>query len=192
MASYPKDQFDKLPDDLTRVGAHRAPQRGGRGWIGFAWAVLATAVLVIAGLFGLSKFLGVEVGLPFFAQPPTATPTPTPTPTAKPLTDPTTIDPARAIKITVLNGTKTAGLQDTVAASLTAAKWPIASATLASQTDIAKTTVYYSNPLNEDIARGLVLAIGVGDIRLVSADTFPGSSLTIVLGADYPMPTPAG
>jgi hypothetical protein len=88
----------------------------------------------------------------------------------------------------VLNGTPTAGLQSTVAASLTAASWPVASATLASQNDIATTTVYYSNPLDEDIARGLVLALGIGDLRLVSADTFPGSSLTIVLGADYPVP----
>lgn len=189
MAAYPKDQFDRLPEDLQRIGAHRAPKKPGRGWIGFAWAVLATGVLVFGGLFGLSKFLGIDIGLPIFTAS-TPTPTPTPTPTAKPLTDPTKIDAARAIKITVLNGTAVAGLQDTVAASLRTAGWPIDSAALASAKDIEETTVYYSDPTNEDVARGLVVAMGVGKIRLVSADTFPGSPLTVVLGADYPAPSP--
>lgn len=191
MAAYPKDQFDKLPDDLQRVGAHRAPKRAGRGWIGFAWAVLATGVLVFAGLFGLSEFLGVNIALPFLSSA-TPTPTPTPTPTAQPITDPKTIDPARAITVTVLNGTPTAGLETTVATSLTDAGWPIKSSALASEKDIEKTFVYYSDPVNEDVARGLAIALGVGKIRLISADTFPATPITIVLGADYVPPTPAG
>ena len=54
MASFPPDQFDEIPTDLARVGAHRAPPKRGLGWARFGWAALATAVLVIAGLFGLS------------------------------------------------------------------------------------------------------------------------------------------
>ena len=192
MAAYPKDQFDRLPEDLARVGAHRAPKKGGRGWIGFAWAVLATGVLVFAGLFGLSKFLGVDIGLPIFQAAATPTPTPTPTPTADPLTDPSKLDPARAIKITILNGTPTVGLETTVSAALTAEGWPIEGAALASEKDIEETVVYYSDVANEDVARGLVLALGVGKIRLVSPDTFPGSPLTIVIGSDYKAPAPAG
>jgi hypothetical protein len=191
MASYPKDQFDKLPEDLRRIGAHRAPKKGGRGWIGFAWAVLATGVLVFGGLFALSEFLGVDIGLPIFAAEETPTPTPTPTPTAEPVADPTTIDPARAITVTILNGTPTVGLEGTVAASLTAAAWPIKSAGLASEKDIDETFVYYSDPLNEDVARGLAIALGVGKIRLISPDIFPATPITIVLGTDYPVPTPA-
>lgn len=191
MASYPPDQFDQLPPDLVRVGAHRAPQKGGRGWIGFAWAVLATGLLVLVGLFGLKTFLGIDIDLPIFEAATTPTPTPTPTPTATPLTDPSTIDPARGIKITVLNGTATVGIEDTVEASLTAAGWPIDSAALASEKTIEETIVYYSDSLNEDVARGLVGALGVGKIRLVSADAFPASPLTIVLGSDYQAPVPA-
>jgi hypothetical protein len=55
MASFPRDQFDDVPDGDGRVGAHRAPPRRGRGWIAFAWAALATGVLVIVGLFVLSR-----------------------------------------------------------------------------------------------------------------------------------------
>jgi hypothetical protein len=191
MAAYPKDRFDRMPEDLQRVGAHRAPKTKGRGWIGLLLALLATGALVFAGLYGLSRFLGVDIGLPIFAEAPTPRPTPTPTPTAQPLTDPTKLDPARGVTVSVLNGTPLAGLQDTVGAQLTAAGWPIKSVAPASESDIQETTVYYSDALNEDVARGLVVGLGIGRIRLVSADTFPGAAITIVLGSDYKVPTPA-
>jgi hypothetical protein len=189
MASYPKDRFDNVPEDLARVGAHRAPPRKGRGWIGFAWAALATGVLIFGGLFGISSILGIDLGLPFLTAASTPTPTPTPTPTMDPIT-PAKLDPARGIKITILNGSAQAGLQNTVSTQLTADGWPIDTATQASRNDIEDTTVYYSDPKNEDVARGVVVSLGVGSIQLVSADTFPGAPITVVLGADYPTPTP--
>lgn len=191
MASYPKDQFDVAPDDLRRVGAHRVPAKKGGGWIIFAWALLATGVLVVGGLFGLSKYLGIDLGLSFLTADATPTPTLTPTPTAHPLTDPSKLPPTRGIKITVLNGTAIVGLQDGVAASLTAQGWPVDTATQASQKDVQETTVYYADVANEDVARGVVLAIGKGRIRLVSAGTFPGAPITVVIGRDFPVPTPA-
>jgi hypothetical protein len=190
--AYPKDRFDRLPEDLVRIGAHRGPKRRGRGWIWFAWAVLATGVLVFGGLFTLGKVFGIDVGLPIFAPAVTPTPTPTPIPTAEPIRDPATIDQvARGVKIDVLNGTPIVGLQDTVGAELAALGWKTGSFTTASDKTQEKTFVYYSNPLDEDIARGLVLALGAGDIRLVGEDIFPSASLTVVLGADFPVPTPA-
>jgi hypothetical protein len=132
-------------------------------------------------------------GLPGFqTAEETPTPTPTPTPTMDPVLDPTTIDPARALSVAILNGTAAPGLQNTVGDALAAANWPIAARTEASQNDVANTTVYYSNPADEDVARGLVVAMGVGKIRLVAPETFPGTPLTIVLGTDYPGATPAG
>lgn len=185
MASYPEDRFDQLPDDLVRVGAHRGPKRKGGGWVGFAWAVLATGVLVTGGLFGLNQFFGIDVGLPFIQAAETPTPTPTPTPTVDPILDPSTIDPARLITITILNGSPVVGLQTTVGDELRALGWPITSTLVAAQTDIEDTFVYYSDPLNEDVARGLVVALGEGDIRLVPAETFPGAPITIVLGSFF-------
>ena len=194
MPTYPADRFDELPEDLKRVGAHRGPRSRGRGWIGFAWAALATGVLVFAGLWGLSKFVGVDVGLPIFqaSSTPAASSTPTPTQTAEPLTDPLTIDPARGkIRVAVLNGTPVGGLQTTVGDALKALNWTIDSTANSSDREVEKTTVYYSDSANEDVARGLVVALGVGQIRLVSADAFPGTPVTIVIGADYPGATPA-
>jgi hypothetical protein len=186
MASFPKDRFDDLPSDLVRVGAHRAPRKKGGGWIGFAWAALATLVLTVGGLFVLSLVdpsVRFEIpGLPVASEP-TETPEAETTPTAIPLTDPATLDPAREISITVLNGSTVEGQQDVVGASLSEQGWPVGSLASASSDDIEKTIVYYSNPADEEIARGLVQAIGLGDVRESTA--FPGAPITIVLGADF-------
>ncbi|MFZ2964175.1 MAG: LytR C-terminal domain-containing protein [Rhodoglobus sp.] len=189
MASYPKDQFDQLPRDLERIGAHRGPKRRGRGWIAFAWAALATLVLIVAGLFGLNRFMGIDVGLPIFDAAPTATPTPTAAPTADPVTDPATIDAARGIKITILNATGTSGVQTTVGDQLAAAGWPVSSRIVAAE-PVDDTFVYYSDPLNEDVARGVVLALGLGEIRLVSPETFPGQPIVVAVGVDFLGPVP--
>lgn len=186
--AYPKDRFDQLPDDLRRIGAHRGPGTRGRGWIGFAWAALATLVLVGGGIFALKVFVGVDIDIPFLSA--TATPAPIAEepapPQAEPVLDPATIDPARNIKTSIYNGTTTAELQNTVGDALAAAGWVIDTRARASTSDVAKTIVYYSDAANEDVARGLVVALGVGDVRLVPAETFPGTPVTIVIGLDYP------
>ncbi len=190
MASYPKDRFDNLPKDLVRVGAHRAPRKRGGGWIALAWAALATLVLVVGGFYVVTLIDdSVRFEIPGFPQAgeTSSAPEDEATPTALPLTDPATIDPARNITITVLNGTPTVGQQTVVSDELSAAGWPVGSATTASTSDIEETIVYYSNPADEDIARGLVSTLGVGDVQESTA--FLGAPVTIVLGADY---TPAG
>jgi hypothetical protein len=186
MAAPTQDRFDRITDEPGRVGAHRGPKPRGRGWIAFAWAAVATGALVFGGLFVLSRTLDVDFGIPVFAQP-TATPSPVET-TADPIiTDPTTIDPARAITIVVLNGTPVTGLQTTVGDDLLNAGWPVTSRANSSDRAIEETIVYYSNPADIDIARGLVAALGVGEIREVDPDQFPGAALTIVLGTNHPL-----
>ncbi|MDH6180140.1 hypothetical protein M2152_000322 [Microbacteriaceae bacterium SG_E_30_P1] len=193
MASFPPDRFDNVPADLSRVGAHRAPARRGRGWIAFAWAALATGVLVFGGLFGISRFLDIDLGLGLAPVAETPTPTPTPTPTMDAVTDPSAIDPARGFTITVLNGTNEVGLQNTIGDQLAAAGWPIGTRANAQAADVVdETIVYYRIPEDEGIARGLVAALGVGDVRLVPPETFPGADITIVLGADDEQPVAEG
>jgi hypothetical protein len=185
MAKFPEDPFDDFPEDLARVGAHRAPKSRGGGWIGFAWAALATGVLIAGGLYGVSQVNeDVSFEIPGLAQAePEETPTPTPTPTMDPILDPADIAQSRKITITVLNGTPIVGLQNTAGKTLDKAGWPIVSQAKASTTDIEDTIVYYSNPADEDVARGLVLAMGLGDVRESTA--FLGAPVTVVLGADY-------
>lgn len=191
MASFPRDQFDEIPNDVDRVGAHRAPRKRGRGWIAFGWATLATAVLVVGGLFALSLF-DPKFELPFApGESPTPSETPTQVQTAEPVTDPATLDPAllQTLTISVLNGTPTQGLSNQAADQIAAAGWPNPSRAAASDTAETETYVYYSSPEYEGVARGIMQLVGAVDVRL--SDAFPTSTITVVLGSDY-VPPAAG
>jgi hypothetical protein len=186
MATYPQDGFDNIPEDLLRVGAHRAPERKGRGWIAFAWAAFATVVLVIIGLSALSGLTGRSYSsLPFLSSSSSVSPsvTPSPTPTITPKLDP-------IVPITVLNGTLTTNLANSAADYLVTKGWTGAGpnkGARANATDqhIAKTVVYYTTPADEAAASQLVKDLGTGTILLSTA--FP-DRITVVLGSDYKQP----
>lgn len=182
MAKYPRDQFDDIPVDLARVGAHRAPVKAARGWITFAWAALFTGILVIGGVAALNAFRGLS----FLGEPPPVTTTPSVEVTADPILDPTLIAPERGITITILNGTTTIDLENVAGDSLVG--WPVGARLVATDRTEEKTIVYYSNPADEDVARGLVIALGTGEI--LESNAFPGAPLTVVLGSDY-LPPPS-
>ncbi|GAA2071731.1 hypothetical protein GCM10009840_00130 [Pseudolysinimonas kribbensis] len=188
MASFPRDQFDDVPDGDGRVGAHRAPARRGRGWIAFAWAALATGVLVIVGLFVLSRIdpsfelpslplVGGNGGSPSAS----ASATPTEAPVAEPSDVPS--DVAAALTISVLNGTPDAQLDDKAGAAIKAAGWPVPTLADASSESIKTTVVYYSDAQYEGISRGVAKALGTSQVQL--SDAFPGAKVTVVLGSDY-------
>jgi hypothetical protein len=169
MANFRTDQFDNLPENIDRVGAHRGPKVKGRGWITVAWAVLATAVLVVGGLYVLSIFnSSIKFGLGGTSAA-SDTPSSTPVPVITPIDNPTSIA-SRNITVTVLNGTDIVGLDTKAAAKLTA-------------TNLKTSTVYYSNAANQDVAEGIQSLLGAQDIGFTSQ--FPGSSITVVVGSDF-------
>lgn len=185
MARFPQDEFDVMPADLTRVGAHRAARRRGRGWILFAWAALATGVLVVGGLYGLSRVdPNISFELPNFGggEDPVAQPSPS-TSTVPPVTDPTTVDPALGLSISVFNGSSVDGLQNIAGDAILAAGWPDPARANSTARDETETVVYYSAAAFEGIARGMVALLGVGTVQL--SDAFPGAPVTIVVGQDY-------
>ena len=177
---FPRDRFDETPDDLTRVGAHRAPRPRGRGWMAVGWAALATVVLVGAGIFGLSLVNG---SISFHgptgtaSRTATATPTPTPTPTIVPTVNP-------ALSVNVLNGTTTEQFARDIADKLTAAGWKVASFANADRTDIALTTIYYSDPVNQAAALGVAQSLPGSTIQQSTAFADTGADITVVLGAN--------
>ena len=184
MANFPPDRFDNVPADLQRVGAHRAPKKQGSGWMAFAWAVAAVIILTGSGILGIAAIKN-NINFDFLSGSPSASPTLKPSPTAEPTLAPD-------VPLTILNGTATVGLATQVGDALVAAGWKgasegVGSRANASATDVAKTTIYYADPSLEGAARGLVLALRVGEVRL-STD-FPGSKITVVIDADY---KPAG
>jgi hypothetical protein len=185
MASFPPDQFDEIPADLARVGAHRAPPRRGRGWIRFAWAALATGVLIAGGLFGLSRIdPNFKIDLPGAVASGSATPSVSSTPTAAAITDPTKVPAGLALSISVLNGTPTDGLQNKAGDVIKAAGWPDPARANSTLRTEKITVVYYRSADYEGVARGLAALLGVGaDVKL--SDAFLGAPVTIVLGDDY-------
>ncbi|TPW65374.1 LytR C-terminal domain-containing protein, partial [Schumannella sp. 10F1B-5-1] len=99
--------------------------------------------------------------------------TPTVIETAEPVTDPSTLDPAylAALTLSVLNGTPTQGLSNTAGDQIAAAGWPNPSRAAASNTSEPLTIVYYSNPDDEGVARGIAQLVGATDVQL--SDAFP-------------------
>jgi len=185
MANFPQDQFDALPDDLLRVGAHRGPKAKGRGWVTFAWAALATGVIVVSGFYAVSRSGDSSFfEWPFSAASETPVATTEPDTSVQPVVDPSTVAD-RAITVTVLNGTATAGIQTIAGAKLTAVGWAVGSESTSSANDFTTTTVYFSDAANEDVARGIVQALGIGDVQLSDAYILGAAPITVVVGSDF-------
>lgn len=187
MAEFEPDRFDEIPAELGRVGAHRAPRRRGRAVIAVAWAALASGLLVVAGLWGLSLITDrVSFEIPGFdtAEPmPTPTETPSPTPTVEPITDPELADLPRGFTITILNGAGVEGLGSAARDLLREPGWRVGTVTSAAQDDLAETVIFYSDPELEAVALGMAVLLGTGEIE--QSDAFPGAPITIALGADF-------
>ncbi|TFD11615.1 MULTISPECIES: LytR C-terminal domain-containing protein [unclassified Cryobacterium] len=189
--SYPKDRFDHLPHHLDRVGAHRAPQKKGRHWVAFWWALGATALLIGLGVVGLALLNNnLNISLPgtatasasatssAAAAAPSATTTPTPA---------AAVDPS--LSVTVLNGTPGAGVAKAVGETLTTAGWTVDTLGNADTEDVATTTVYYADAGLEGAARGVAESLPGSRVRPSSDYADSGADLTVVVGADY---VPAG
>lgn len=155
-----------------------------RGWVIFLWALIATIVLIAAGIFG-SLLVSGRVTL--FPEP---TPTPTPVPEVTPVLD-------TSYTVLVLNATPERGLATLTKSEIVAAGWPEASvvASEAGSEDFEETTVYYYLP--EDEAAALGLAEVIGGAAVAQSDFYqpiddPGTEadeslvkqLTVVLGLD--------
>lgn len=175
----PLDRFDRVSDDLARVGAHRAPARRHRGLVTFAWAALATGALVGAGVLGLQV---IEVGV----AAPEATAPEVRTPSADEPTGPApTVDPAAVV--VVLNATSTSGLAASAAKTADSAGWRVESTANADVQNITNSVVYYSTAAQLGAARGLAKSLGIARAP-VRSDRFAVEGqdrLTVVLGSDF-------
>ncbi|MGC0370180.1 LytR C-terminal domain-containing protein [Microbacterium sp. SLBN-111] len=191
-STFPRDRFDDLPDEGGRVGAHRAQRPRSRGWAVFFWALLATVVLIIVGVFGVLVASG-RISLGGEAEP-------TPTPTE---TTPAAID--TSYSVLVLNGTADAGLAGNLRDQIVALGWSGDAVQTGDSdtTDFATTTVYYRGPEDEQAARGLADAIGGAEIAQsdflqptddpnTSGDESAEKRLVVVIGLDRAggQPTP--
>ncbi|WP_203136013.1 LytR C-terminal domain-containing protein [Microbacterium sp. JZ31] len=171
--SYPRDRFDDVPRQASRVGAHRAEQQRTPRGVVLLWALLATVVLTVAGIIGFLVLSQRATDLP---EQPQATPT------VAPVVDTT-------YTILVLNGTGTTGVAEQVASELVAAGWTqdMVLPSESSASDFPATTVYYASPEEEAAALGVAEAIG--GARTEQSDQYANTDedakeLTVVVGLD--------
>lgn len=189
---HPRDRFDDVADG-PRVGAHRGSQRRGRGWIAFAWAALATGVLVGLGVLAIALLNGSysfdSGSAPSASSSQSASATAKPSTSASPST-PASQAPAAGTpadqgttSLVVLNGTTTTGLAAKGSATLTAAGWKVTSTGDAGTTGTTATIVYYQQASQAAVARGIAKSLGVTAVQQSAA--FPNADISVVLGADY-------
>lgn len=143
----------------------------------FLWALIATVVLIAAGIVGVMFANGK------FAPTSVTTAQPIVTETAEPVLD-------TSYSVLVLNATPQDGLATQISAEVVAAGWSENDVTAgdAGSHDFETTTVFYANAEDEGAARGLAEAIGGAPVELSDAyqDSEDSSlqQLVIVIGAD--------
>lgn len=165
------DRFDAVPVDLARVGAHRTPKRRGRGFVTFAWAALATGLLVGAGVLGLGAIeRGVTGGTGGVTGSAAAVTSAAPA---------ATVDPDASVL--VLNGTTTDGLAAAAKKQAGADGWKSVSTATASENDVKASTVYYPKSSQQGAALGLAKTLGI--TRTAQTDQY--DRITVVLGSDW-------
>ncbi|WP_221585864.1 LytR C-terminal domain-containing protein [Microbacterium sp. G2-8] len=173
--SFPRDRFDDVPREPARIGAHRAPHPRFRWVVVLLWWLLAVLVLTGAGILGflaLSQNDTIDLPSPGSAAEQTAEPE-------------AEIDTSYAVL--VLNGTGDDQAADAVRQSVLDAGWAEDAVVPfdADATDVATTTVYYSDEADAAAARGLAGALGVGAVEQnAEFDEMSEGGLTVVVGLD--------
>ncbi|WIB15153.1 LytR C-terminal domain-containing protein [Curtobacterium sp. MCPF17_050] len=205
MTRFPRDRFDDVADG-PRVGAHRGAARRGGGWVVFAWAALATGVLVGIGVLVLALLNG-SVQFTEGSGGSTASATSTPSASASSDSDSgagadadsgsddggATQSPSAAAgasaadqgatTLVVLNGTSTTGLAANASTRLGTAGWTVSSTGDAGTTGATQTIVYYQQESQAAVAQGVAQALGVSAVQQSAA--FPNADVSVVLGSDY-------
>jgi hypothetical protein len=205
MTRFPRDRFDDVADG-PRVGAHRGAARRGGGWVVFAWAALATGVLVGIGVLVLALLNGsVQFTEGSGGSTPSATSTPSASASSGSGSDSgsdadsgtddggATQSPSAAAgasaadqgatTLVVLNGTSTTGLAANASTRLGTAGWTVTSTGDAGTTGATQTIVYYQQESQAAVAQGVAQALGVSAVQQSAA--FPNADVSVVLGSDY-------
>lgn len=171
-----QDRFDKL-GKAPRVGVHRISGRVRRGWRYLIVGLVASAVLIAAGIIGL-KFIdyrGTESTAPRASEG-----------SAEEKVVPK-LDPEATIVI--LNGNPTLNLAAGLDEAITANQWgKILFSDNADSRDVPISAVFYSDVADLAAAEGL--ADKLGGVSTYESQNYVqfGARLVVLLGADYAGP----
>lgn len=169
------DRFDDI-EKSRRVGVHRAPKRKGSGLIRALWLALAIALVSMVGILllviGPEKVLFPQGSIGQDAESTTEAEV-----RGK-------IDAATTI--TVLNGTPTPELGQEVADLITQKQYGTVTYVGAASESTAKiSAVFYHDPADEALAKGLGEKLGGMQHYLREDYVSYGTQLIVLLGSDY-------
>ncbi len=155
-----RDRFDDIADDTSRVGAHRAYNPRIRWGVILAWSLVATLLIVAAGVIAMMFATGR------FDPAPTATSEATSAAPVAPEID-------TSIPIVVLNASGDEAQSETVSGELVAAGWSSGDITTApaNEDDFPETTVYYASAEDEAAARGVAETV-LGGARVELSEAY--------------------
>jgi hypothetical protein len=190
--SYPPDEFDASPDPDSPRGVHRAPRSAWSRW----WPFLAVIVIVPLVAWAAVTYLagsGQLPDIPGVAGTSTAQATTGPTDGAQPTGSAQATAPAaptttaappveRGTPVSVLNGSKIAGLAKKVSDQLTAAGFTTVTAGNATSSTPTASTVFYGSESLKATAELVAQTIRVNAVQM-SATEAPGG-ITVVLRSD--------
>jgi hypothetical protein len=186
---FSPDRFDEIPRESGYIGLRRLRRR--RAFWVIPTAVLAgsSLLLIALGLWWVDRVgdeLDFEVPI-IAAEDPDADIAPEPEPEPEPEVIEPIINPSAddldGLVVTVLNGTLRAGLAASAGDLLSAEGWPEQTLANAETNNIDESYVAYRRAEDEALALGAAQILGIDEVRLT--DFYPGSRITVVLGADY-------
>ena len=186
--SYPPDEFDAPPDPDSPRGVHRAPRSAWSRW----WPFVAVIVIVPLVAWAAVTYLagkGQLPDIPGVASTSTAQATTGPTDAASaqataPAAPTTTAAPAVELgtPVSVLNGSKIAGLAKKVGDQLSAVGFTKVTAGNATSSTPTASTVFYGSESLKATAELVAQTIKVNAVEM-SATEAP-SGITVVLRSD--------
>ncbi|WP_325091632.1 LytR C-terminal domain-containing protein [Leucobacter sp. M11] len=158
------------------MGAHRAPARNGSSLVRFLWILLSAAVITVLGIIfvviGPSNLLFPETGS---AAPSGSGSSKAP---VKAVIDPSTT-------VTVLNATGDEALTAAVVAEIRAQRWGIVEFTDATDEPADLSAVFFTDPKDEALAKGLGDQLGGVFYYLREDYSIYDTQLVVLLADDY-------
>lgn len=187
MASYPEDEFDRLPP-TGRRGAHR--KETGAGMRG-AYVVIAVAavvaVLLVIGVFNIirTSFKDPEDQV---AEPPAAEETQSPGEESEETEDAAPEVDKGEVAVAIYNGSGVDGAGAVFSEAAEANGWTLAE-TATYATPDSTSTVFYTSPDHEDHARALAAELGIEQVEESAEFT---ADVTAVITSDIAEQGPPG
>lgn len=204
MNTYPRDEFDAVPESPRRQGVHRTrgetgAEGGGQSGRGLRWILAAGLIALVIG--AIAYFVLPTLGLtgspaaatsssvPATSSAPSSAPSsaaPSPAPSSAAAESPTPTAPAaqadKSLAVGVYNGTGTAGLGNRVAATARSAGWTVSTIGNWGGAPVNASVVYYKSAAQEASAKALAADVGIANVQVAPALGLP---LAVVIGPGY-------